>query len=118
VSYNGNVVSRPVEYQASPEQVAIGASTTLRFAGTANAGLLMFFSATPGPLSLPGLPTLNVDAGFILSSAALNGSGAFSVPIGVPADATMVGRFIYSQALEITPSFVIGESNPMSFLFY
>jgi hypothetical protein len=118
VTYAGASSTRPVEYQASPEQIFLGSTTTLRFEGTPSSGLLLFFSATPGPLSIPGFPTLSVDANFLLQAYALDGAGNLSFPVGVPADNAMYGAFLYSQAVQITPTLVLGESNPMIYLFY
>ncbi|MBK9384959.1 MAG: hypothetical protein IPN34_09100 [Planctomycetes bacterium] len=118
VSYAGSAATRPVEYQATPEQIQLGGATTLRFRGTPSSGLLLFFSATPGPLSLPGFPTLNVDINFLLQSYALDGAGNLSFPVAVPPDGAMYGLYLYSQAVQVTPSIVLGESNPMTYLFY
>ncbi|MBK8977908.1 MAG: PepSY domain-containing protein [Planctomycetes bacterium] len=85
----------------NPAQVPLGGSTVLSIGGPPSAPAAMLLSDSPGPLSLPGLPTLSVGANFLAFPVVLDAGGSFAATLPATSNPNATGTLFYGQAVSV-----------------
>lgn len=89
------------DFSIKPEQVGLGQMATAEVSGVANAPALLLVAAKPGPLNVPGLPEIFVDASFLAAGLSLDAQGRWNVQFPAPANASSTGKLFYAQVLQL-----------------
>jgi hypothetical protein len=109
----------PVPLAASlamlPEQAAQGSPVSLQIATIGAQPFLLAIGDAPGPLSIPGLPSLQVGGNLLSLFGATDASGQYTTTFASPA-VPLVGVQFWSQLLTLDGNTVI-TSNPFLNLF-
>jgi hypothetical protein len=71
---------------------------------------------TAGPISVPGLPTMQVGGGILLLAGATDAAGQYSTGFVVP-PSPLLGSYWYSQALTLDAGNNLITTNPFVSLF-
>jgi hypothetical protein len=97
----------------SAVSVALGSSVTATLTGGANLPIFLLVDATAGPVVISGesVPLGFTPALALLGSGSTDGSGVFSLQVGVPTQAGLAGQTLHCLGVIIDPS----DSNGLDF---
>lgn len=102
--------------QLLPEQAQQGTTVTLSLTTQGPQPFVLALGDQPGPLSVPGFPTLSVGGALTILFGATDAAGHYATSFAAPA-APAIGSLWYGHALTLSGSGALVTTNPTIILF-